>query len=58
MRPQEYKDVEKIGVDDWAQRKGVTYGSIIIDIQNRHPIDLWGIGKWRVSETGWPDMNS
>lgn len=42
LRPQEYMDVEKIGVDDWAQRKGVTYGSIIIDIQNRHPIDLLG----------------
>ena len=29
MHPSDYKDVEEVGVDDWAWRKGVTYGSII-----------------------------
>ena len=29
-------------VDGWAWRKGVTYGSIIIDYTNGWPIDLLG----------------
>jgi transposase len=29
-----------IGVDDWAFKKGNTYGSIIVDIQRREVIDL------------------
>jgi transposase len=37
-----YRDIRQIGVDDWAQRKGMTYGSIIIDPAGRHPIDLLG----------------
>ena len=42
MHPSNYEDVEEIGVDDWAWRKGVTYGSIIIDYTNGWPIDLLG----------------
>lgn len=42
MHPSNYEDVEEIGVDDWAWRKGVTYGSIIIDYANGWPIDLLG----------------
>lgn len=42
MCPSNYKDVEEIGVDDWAWRKGITYGSIIIDYTNGWPIDLLG----------------
>lgn len=42
MRPSNYEAVEKIGVDDWAWRKGITYGSIIIDYTNGWPIDLLG----------------
>lgn len=38
----EYKNVRRIGVDDWAFRKGVDYGSIIIDIDTGHAIDLLG----------------
>ena len=40
MRPSTYTEVRKIGVDDWAWRKGVTYGSIVIDDENGWPIDL------------------
>ena len=40
MRPSTYTEVRKIGVDDWAWRKGVTYGSIVIDYENGWPIDL------------------
>ena len=37
-----YPLVSEIGVDDWAFRKGVTYGSIIVDLQTDRVIDLLG----------------
>ena len=42
MRPCSYEDVREVGVDDWAWRKGVTYGSIVIDLKKGWPIDLLG----------------
>ena len=42
MKPSKHEDVTKIGVDDWAWHKGIRYGSIIIDYESRHPIDLLG----------------
>lgn len=29
-----------VGVDDWARRKGRTYGTIVVDLERRRPIDL------------------
>jgi len=29
-----------LGVDDWAFRKGKTYGTILIDLEKRKPVDL------------------
>jgi transposase len=33
-------DAKVIGVDDWAWRKGCTYGTIIVDLEKRKVIDL------------------
>lgn len=35
-------EVKEIGVDDWAFRKGVTYGSIIVSLETGSVIDLLG----------------
>lgn len=42
MHPASYENVSEVGVDDWAWRKGVTYGSIVIDLKEGCPIDLLG----------------
>lgn len=42
LHPSSYAKVREVGVDDWAWRKGVTYGSLIIDLQEGRPIDLLG----------------
>ena len=34
-------------MDDWAQRKGVTYGSIVVSLEGRHPIDILGDRKMK-----------
>lgn len=42
IRIPDFEDIRKIGVDDWAFRKGVTYGTIIIDLARGVPVDLLG----------------
>ncbi len=29
-----------IGIDDWAMRKGHTYGTIVVDLESHRPVDL------------------
>ncbi len=29
-----------LGIDDWAKKKGHTYGTILVDLESRQPIDL------------------
>lgn len=33
-------DVPIVGIDDWAWKKGMTYGTLIVDLQSRRPIEL------------------
>lgn len=55
-----------VGVDDWALRKGRTYGTIVVDLERRRPIDRFPDGltgqvgsrvtfsdKWRVYFRAW-----
>jgi transposase len=34
------EELEVIGVDDWAQRRGRVYGTILIDLERRRAVDL------------------
>ena len=29
-----------LGVDDWSQQRGHTYGTILVDAEQRRPVDL------------------
>jgi hypothetical protein len=31
---------QDVGIDDWAIRKGRTHGTLLVDLERRHPIDL------------------
>ena len=53
----DHKNVKRIGVDDWAFRKGVEYGSIIIDLDTGHAIDLLG-DRGHDSFKSWMDEHS
>ncbi|MGY4385477.1 transposase [Pedobacter sp. UYP24] len=35
-----YDDLLCVGIDDWAKRKGMNYGSIIVNAETGRPIDL------------------
>jgi transposase len=36
----EIKQPRVLGIDDWAHRKGVSYGTVLIDMETSRPIDL------------------
>jgi transposase len=43
MRTRSYTPPESVrilGIDDWAWKKGQTYGTILVDLQTRRPIEL------------------
>ena len=41
------KSVRILGVDDWAWKKGQTYGTILVDLEKRCPIDLLDVKRKR-----------
>ena len=52
-----HQEVHGIGVDDWAFRKGVTYGSIIVSLDTGEVIDLLG-DRDVESFRGWLDSHA
>jgi transposase len=43
MRTRDYtppSDVSIVGIDDWAWKKGTTYGTIVVDLELHKPIEL------------------
>jgi transposase len=38
--PPEAPAPEIIGIDDWAKRKGHTYGTLVVDLERHRPVDL------------------
>jgi transposase len=36
----EVKTPRVLGVEDWARRKGQTYGTLLVDLERHQPIDL------------------
>ena len=57
MSVPEHREVHEIGVDDWAFRKGVTYGSIIVNLDTGSVIDLLG-DRDVESFKGWLDTHA
>jgi transposase len=41
----EPSSVRILGIDDWCWKKGVTYGSILVDLELRKPIDLLDVKR-------------
>jgi AcrB/AcrD/AcrF family/Transposase len=40
MREPPWRPLRNLGVDDWAWRKGQEYGTILVDVELRHVVDL------------------
>lgn len=37
---QDRPHVRIVGIDEWARRKGTTYGTVIVDLERREVVDL------------------
>ena len=38
-----------LGIDDWAKRKGQSYGTILVDLENHEVVDLLPSGQLSVA---------
>jgi transposase len=42
-----------IGIDEWAKRKGRTYGTIVVDLERHAVIDVLDEHSTKPSSSGW-----
>src|SRR5215218_7670883 len=50
--------VQVVGIDEWAKRKGRTYGTIVVDLQRRTVSTCWIRTTWRPWSVGlWPSRD-
>jgi transposase len=42
-----------IGVDDWAKRRGRSYGTVVVDLERRRVVDLLP-DRTAAALAGWP----
>ena len=58
LPPLEFPTPRVLGIDDWARRKGQTYGSLLVDLEQRRPVDLLeegtaeGVAAWLAAHPG------
>ena len=58
IKTEKHKVPKILGVDDWAYRKGGIYGTILVDLEERRPIDLLPdrtastLKKWLLAHPG------
>jgi hypothetical protein len=44
--------VRVAGIDEWAWRKGMTFGTVIVDLERRQVVDCWRIARPGPRQTG------
>ncbi len=44
--------VHKVGIDEWAWKKGHRYGTILVDLQKRRSCSCWQTVRWRRVKRG------
>ena len=50
------RDIRVVGVDDWAWKKGQSFGTILVDLENHEVVDLLPPGLRKCSVTGWSNI--
>jgi len=48
-----FTHIARVGVDDWALRRGRSYGTLVIDLERRHAVDGHCQDNWSASWLAW-----